>query len=127
MQWMDQLAESCGDACSVEVIGKSFEGRDLKLIKVHGKIDLRIVRHFKGIQFSVKLQTNILLRSNKNFSKFAKILGETLASENALARFPVLNSPREFVRLLKKSKEARPIYCILEIASCASDRRFQCE
>ena len=31
---MDNLAKTCGNMCSVESIGKSFEGRDLKLIKV---------------------------------------------------------------------------------------------
>ena len=34
MHWMDNLTKRCGNMCSVESIGKSFEGRDLKLIKV---------------------------------------------------------------------------------------------
>lgn len=34
MEWLKKSARLCGDRCSLEVIGRSFEGRNLTLIKV---------------------------------------------------------------------------------------------
>lgn len=34
MNWLNQISSECRD-CSTEIIGRSFEGRKLKLIKVN--------------------------------------------------------------------------------------------
>ena len=39
------MAETCGEMCSVENIGTSFEGRDLKLMKVKRNIH---ITHLEG-------------------------------------------------------------------------------
>lgn len=32
--WLDSVNTSCGDQCSLSILGSTFEGRDLRMMKV---------------------------------------------------------------------------------------------